>query len=107
VLVGRRAASGRQKQRLESRLFYYRQTRGPEVDMVIDRGSELSLVEAKSAETIAGDFFTSLVKLRETLEESGEPRPVSCFIAFGGDQRQRRHDVSVLPFRQVDESGWG
>jgi hypothetical protein len=97
----------RMHQGLEPRLYYFRQTRGPEVDLVVDRGSELSLLEAKSAETIAGDFFASLLQLRDTLRETGERRAVSCFIAFGGDQKQRRHDVTVLPFPQVDEVGWG
>lgn len=45
---------------LTPRLFHWREARGLKVDVVLDDGDVLWLVEAKSGRTIAGDWFGPL-----------------------------------------------
>ncbi len=47
-------------QGLRPSLFFWRDSRGREVDVVIERGGKLVPVEIKSGETVADDFFTHL-----------------------------------------------
>lgn len=46
-------------------LHHYREVRGPEVDLVVDDGTRLVLVESKSGATIGSDWLDSLVRLRD------------------------------------------
>ena len=40
-----------------SNLYYFRDSTGNEVDIVIDEGNKLIPVELKAGETISGDYF--------------------------------------------------
>jgi uncharacterized protein len=44
----------------KNNLYYFRDSNGNEVDVIIDNGKELIAVEIKSAKTIATDFFKGL-----------------------------------------------
>jgi predicted AAA+ superfamily ATPase len=43
-----------------SNLYYFRDSTGNEVDIVIDEGNKLTPVELKAGETISGDYFKNL-----------------------------------------------
>jgi hypothetical protein len=45
---------------MKNNLYYFRDSNGNEVDVIIDNGKELIAVEIKSAKTIASDFFKGL-----------------------------------------------
>jgi predicted AAA+ superfamily ATPase len=45
---------------VKNNLYYFRDSNGNEVDVIIDNGKELIAVEIKSAKTIATDFFKGL-----------------------------------------------
>jgi hypothetical protein len=45
---------------MKNNLYYFRDSNGNEVDVIIDNGKELIAVEIKSAKTIATDFFKGL-----------------------------------------------
>lgn len=45
-------------------LFHYRETRGTEIDLLIDRGRQLDAVEIKSGATTTADFFKKGLRCR-------------------------------------------
>jgi predicted AAA+ superfamily ATPase len=90
---------------LQPRLQHFRESRGLEVDLIVDRPDLLTLVEIKSAETVAPDFFTSLEKLA-TLLAPRERRPIQQHLIYGGARSQRRGSGSVIPWREVDDHSW-
>jgi predicted AAA+ superfamily ATPase len=91
---------------LEPALFHFRESRGVDVDVVIDDGDLLALVEAKSGATVAEDFFGSLGRLRDRLLEHSEHRTPKLRLVYGGDSAQRRHGVQVIPWREISHARW-
>lgn len=76
------------------RLCFWRDSAGHEVDLVMDRGSDLIPVEIKSAQTVASDFFAGLDYFRGLAGDEGAP----AALFHGGDQAYRRRGVGVYPW---------
>jgi uncharacterized protein len=72
-------------------VYFWRDSSGHEIDAVIDRGSERSAVEIKSAETVVPDFFAGLDFWRNLV---GEPEAPAALV-YGGDRSFRRGGVTV------------
>ena len=92
-------AKARYNHALASNLFFWRDQGGHEVDVLVDQGTTLLPVETKSGQTIAPDFFDSLMRWRE-LAGTAAGRP---WLVYGGDQRQSRTAAEVLPWRGIGE----
>jgi predicted AAA+ superfamily ATPase len=75
-------------------LSFWRDASGHEVDFLIDLGTRLLLVEAKSARTVASDFFEGIGYWRRV---SRRPRAPAALI-YAGDQPFTRHGVVVHPW---------
>jgi len=86
-------------QALPSNLSFWRDRGGHEVDVLIERGALLDPVEVKSGQTVAADSFSGLETWRE-IAGSAAGRP---WLVYGGDRRQRRSGVEVLPWREIGE----
>lgn len=77
-----------------SRLNYWRDAAGHEVDVIIDLGSRLVPVEIKAAQTVASDFFNHLSYWKGL---AGDDEAPSALI-YGGDQAFKRSGVAVYPW---------
>jgi hypothetical protein len=75
-------------------LYFWRDSTGREVDIIIDLGKELIPLETKSAQTMASDFFDNLVYWRRA---SGDDT-VPAALIYGGDLSYRRSGVVVYPW---------
>jgi len=75
-------------------LYFWRDAAGHELDFLIDQGSHLLAVEAKSARTVASDFFDAIGYWRRL---SRRPR-VPAALIYAGDQPFRRQGVVVHPW---------
>lgn len=84
-------------------LYYYRDQNAVEADLVIQHASRLSLIEAKAAQTAAGRLFDGVRRVRDVL---AEVRPCTAIVAYGGDTRQERSDVSLIPWSQLHDEQW-
>lgn len=91
---------------LPADLYHWRETRGQEIDLVVESADAIRLIEVKSAATIPPDFTRPLVAAREVLRKAKEPRAVECFIIHGGDRRETNHDVTILPWRDIQSVAW-
>jgi uncharacterized protein len=88
---------------LSPRFHHLRETRGAEIDLLVDRGTDLRGVECKSGVTLASDAFDGLDGLETALAKSRVGRGV---LVYGGQARQRRSRVDVVPWSAVGSVDW-
>jgi predicted AAA+ superfamily ATPase len=76
---------------IDSNLYFWRNSSGKEVDVLLDWGATCIPVEIKSAKTIASDFFDGLAYWRNL---AGDPKQPAALI-YGGNQSLRRSNAYV------------
>lgn len=89
---------------VNANLYHLRQTRGPEVDLLVDRGSDIRGVECKSGATVASDAFAGLAALHDAL--GGAANVGRGVLVYGGDSRQRRTRADVVPWNGLGRVDW-
>jgi uncharacterized protein len=80
-------------------LYFWRDRSGNETDFLIDRGSDLLLIEAKSGKTVASDWFNGLKKWRTT----GGNRSKQGALIYGGDDSYSREGTIVTSWRNTGQ----
>jgi len=78
-------------------LYFWRDGKGNEVDLLIETGPDVMPVEIKAGATISGDFFKGLRTFSARL--SSPPR--SAALVYGGLEQQQRSDVHVWRLHDV------
>lgn len=83
-------------------LGFYRNREGAEVDLVIERPSGLTLVEAKSSQTPSTSLFSGALRVQRQLAAAS----LSCDVAviYGGEESQTRAVGRVIPWDSVHEA---
>lgn len=76
---------------LEPNLFFWRDSAGHEVDVLLDRGLETMPMEIKSGQTVADDFFKGLDFWRKA---SGRTEAPAALI-YAGDRSYRTRGTNV------------
>ena len=84
---------------LFSYLYFWRDRSGHEVDLLVDRGTELVPIEAKSGQTVNSSFFTGLRKWQEIAGDAAG----SAWLVYGGDRRHGRENIEALPWREIEQ----
>jgi len=80
-------------------IYFFRDSHGNEVDLLIRKKGELTLVEIKSAGTFSMDFVKGL----ECFQALGLKRVTAGMVLYGGEQRFIVRDVHILnPFLVED-----
>ena len=79
---------------VEPDIYFWRDSAGHEVDLLIDEGERQIPVEIKSGQTIASDVFDDINYWRNL---AGQPEGVAGLV-YGGDASCKRRGVSVLPW---------
>ncbi|MGM0576094.1 MAG: ATP-binding protein [Myxococcota bacterium] len=87
-------------------LFHLRSRRGRELDLLVERGRTMDLVEVKSGATVQRSFFRDLQRAASLLDEDDRWEGLRRVLVYGGDQRQSRSETTVLPWDQVDAWPW-
>ena len=89
-------------------LSFYRDHKGHEVDLLVDRGSDLIAVEIKSGKTPAPDAFAALegFRLDRRLVGGRAGRAVATAVVYGGDDSQTRRAGRLLSWREIDAHPW-
>ena len=80
-------------------ITFYRDSRGNEVDMILESGRELFPVEVKAGATVAEDFFKGLKHFSRL---AGDP-PHGSGLIYGGRDIQQRSNVRIYPVTEMDE----
>ncbi len=95
----------RYHQGLEEDTFFFRDHKGLEIDLVLERGDTDVLVEVKSGATVSSDAFNGLRRV-DALMTASAGVAAQKVLVYGGTRRARRHDVNVLPWSQVQDFDW-
>lgn len=76
-------------------LYFWRDSAGHEVDLLMEQGGQLQAIEIKSGATLASDWFAALQKWQGFAgEEALPPR-----LVYGGEGIYQREGVEVLGWR--------
>ena len=89
---------------LSPRLYHLRETRGGEVDILVDSGRDLRGIECKSGATVASDALEGLQKLEDALGGMASAR--RGVLVYGGKKRQRRSSADIVPWRALSGVDW-
>jgi len=84
-----------------SNLYFWRDSSGNEVDLLLDEAGTLHPIEIKSGQTVATDMFKTLKKWQTISGSTAEP----CLI-FGGEEAYLRSGVCVTGWRELMQSGY-
>jgi predicted AAA+ superfamily ATPase len=74
-------------------LHFFRDSAGNEADLVLEHGPTLTLVEIKSARSVASDAMRAVAAVRRGL---GDRKTWSALV-YDGSEAQRRSDFDVVP----------
>jgi predicted AAA+ superfamily ATPase len=80
-------------------LYFWRYRSGNEIDFLIDRGSDLFPIEAKSGKTIASDWFDGLKKWHAFAGD----RAKQGILIYGGDETYSREGLTVTSWRKAGQ----
>jgi hypothetical protein len=86
---------------IQPSLFHYRETRGLEIDLLIDQSERLDAIEIKSGATASSDFFRDLRPFPKRLRDAGESRGVESHVVYGGNESQQRSYAQLVSWRDV------
>jgi len=78
-------------------LYFFRDNKGNEVDVVMDYGSSLSLVEIKSGQTIDPVFFKGLKYFNEISGQANK-----SILVYGGKETRKQEGVKVIAWQDME-----
>lgn len=80
-------------------LYFWRDAKGNEVDLVVESGPDIMPVEIKSGATITDDFFKGLKNFSDRLSSP----PAATALVYGGSESQRRSTVNIWRITDIQE----
>lgn len=83
---------------LEPDIYFWRDSTGHEIDVIIDLGAELLPIEIKSGQTVGGDFFKGLDYWRSLPGQEN----CSSTLVYGGNASYARKNTKVISWQH-----WG
>ena len=78
-------------------IYFWRDSGGLEVDILLEKGDALWPVEIKSGQTVASDFFASLKKWSNLSGRQDKP----AWLVYGGDREMQNGTVTIIPWRSL------
>ncbi len=82
-----------------SNLYFYRDSKGHEVDLLLADEPDLFPIEIKSGMTVTRDYFKGLNHFIKLFPNN---IPKGGGLVYGGEDAQRRSNVLVVPFQNMD-----
>lgn len=90
----------------DANAFFYRDRKGLEIDLLIERGTSVVAVELKSGLTLTTDFFRPLERFAQRFAASETGAELESRLVYGGDTGQRRRGVRALPWSEIPSCEW-
>ncbi|MCF7973037.1 MAG: ATP-binding protein [Phycisphaerae bacterium] len=75
-------------------LYYWRDSNGHEIDLLVDHGSQLIPIEIKSGQTLNSEFFRNL----HYFQRLTGPTDTQPILVYGGDRASQYQGVNVIPW---------
>jgi predicted AAA+ superfamily ATPase len=79
---------------VEHPIYFWRDSTGNEIDILIDQRDELIPLEIKAGQTINPDFFKGIRFWKNLANASDQP----AALVYGGDRTQIRSGIHVIPW---------
>jgi uncharacterized protein len=79
-------------------LYYWRDSKGLEIDLLIDNGTNLQAIEMKSGKTFNADFLKNI----RSWAIHSKVKATNSFIIYGGDSSQRLKEGNLVSWRNLD-----
>lgn len=83
-----------------SNLYFYRDSKGNEVDLLLVYGADIFPIEIKAGMTITRDYFKGLNHLAKVFPDH---IPKGGGLVYAGDQSQGRADVLIVPYSDLNK----
>ncbi len=84
-------------QGLESDLYFWQDSAGHEIDILVEQGDDLVPIEIKSGQTISSDYFKSIDLWRKLAGDAEHP----AALVYAGDKTLRRKKVTVYSWSSL------
>jgi len=81
-------------------VYFWRDSHGNEIDLVVETGGETKLIEIKSSATFRPSFLKTILKT----ENKFDVNSVNKILIYNGDKQFYHNEVSVYPWRDYFES---
>lgn len=82
-------------------LKHFRESRGLEVDIVIETGLKMHLTECKSGATIQRSFLEPLKKARSLMRERFPDMEIDVGLVYGGEESYRLGEIRISGWRDA------
>lgn len=80
-------------------LYFYRDSKGNEVDLLLVHEPDLFPIEIKAGMTIARDYFKGLNHFAKLFPDN---IPMGSGLVYGGDKTQQRTTVAIVPLQKAN-----
>ena len=77
--------------------YFWRDSAGNEVDLLIEEGQRLKIAEVKSSKTIKQDFFKALTYF----EKLAQKYTVEKYVIYGGNESRKQFNTSILSWDKI------
>ena len=77
-------------------LYFFRDNKGNEVDIIMDHGTTLDLLEIKSGQTVDSDFFKGFNYFNKISGHTNR-----SMLVYGGDDMRKQNDVEVISWKDI------
>ncbi len=82
-------------------MYFLRDHKGYEVDVLVADGERWLALEVKSGKTVATDFFAALEALPRRITLPPGVRRLDRAVVYGGDEARLQRDIRVVPWSGV------
>lgn len=79
-------------------IYFWRDSQGHEVDVIIENANELILIEIKSGQTVNKDYFLNLNLWNKQVEQK-----TKAWLIYAGAESQQRSTVTVVGWRDIEK----
>lgn len=80
-------------------LFFWRDSNGNEVDLIVEQDAKLMPIEVKSGRTLTSESFASLEKWRALAGTQAAPPA----LIYGGDESYKQKDIKVIAWKECGQ----
>ncbi len=85
-----------------SDLYFFRDSNGQEVDLIVDRGMKQIPIEIKSSGTFNTDFLKGISYWQKLTDKSNETTQERGFVVYTGTQPHQGQKYSLLKWNELD-----
>lgn len=87
----------------EPNLYFFRNSKGLEVDLILKENGELNLFEIKSGKALNNDFTLNMQKFRNYFDMQAESGKRNGTVIYSGESYESYKDFSYINFHEIEK----